>query len=73
MGETLLTVNEAAARLAIGRTTLYELIANHELHTVKIGRARRIPESAVDEWIARHIRDQKREGSSDAMPSQLAL
>lgn len=57
MGEILLTVNEAAARLAIGRTMLYELIARRELRTVKIGRARRIPESAVDEWIARRLRD----------------
>lgn len=57
VGEILLTVNEAAARLAIGRTMLYELIARRELRTVKIGRARRVPESALDEWIARQLRD----------------
>lgn len=59
MRETLLTVNEAAARLAIGRTTLYELIATHELRTIKIGRARRVPESAVDDWIARQLADEE--------------
>jgi excisionase family DNA binding protein len=59
--ETLLTVNEAAARLAVGRTTLYELIASHELRTIKIGRARRVPESAVEEWIVRRLRDQAAE------------
>jgi excisionase family DNA binding protein len=58
VGEMLLTVNEAAARLAIGRTMLYELIARRELRTVKIGRARRIPESAVEDWIARQLQDQ---------------
>ena len=58
VGEILLTVNEAAARLAIGRTSLYELISRRELRTVKIGRARRVPESAVDELISRQLRDQ---------------
>ncbi|HZU12203.1 MAG TPA: helix-turn-helix domain-containing protein [Chloroflexota bacterium] len=57
MGDVLLTVNEAAARLAIGRTMLYQLIARQELRTVKIGRARRIPESALDDWIARQAHD----------------
>lgn len=61
MTESLLTVNEAAARLAVGRTTLYELISNHELRTVKIGRSRRVPESAVEEWIVRRLRDQATE------------
>lgn len=69
MGEILLTVNEAAARLAIGRTTLYELIATRELRTVKIGRARRIPESAVDEWITRRLRDQMGETERKDLPS----
>ena len=73
MGDTLLTVNEVAARLAIGRTTLYQLITSQELRTVKIGRARRIPESAVNEWIARHIRDQEPEGKPEGEVSQLAL
>lgn len=67
MGEILLTVNEAASRLAIGRTTLYELIANQELCSVKIGRARRIPESSVDEWIARRLQEQ---GSTSSLPAQ---
>lgn len=59
MSESLLTVNEAAARLSIGRTTLYALIATHELRTIKIGRARRVPESAVDDWIARQLTDEE--------------
>lgn len=61
MTETLLTVNEAAARLAVGRTTLYELIANREIRTIKIGRARRVPESALQEWIDCQLRSQARE------------
>jgi excisionase family DNA binding protein len=55
VAETLLTVKDVATRLAIGRTTVYELIANGGLRTIKIGRCRRIPESALDEWIARQV------------------
>lgn len=57
MTETLLTIKDVAARLAIGRTTVYELIAKQELKTIKIGRARRVPESVLDQWIARQLRD----------------
>jgi len=63
--EILLTVNEAAARLAIGRTTLYELIASHELRTIKIGRARRVPESALQAWIECQLRSQARDLEPD--------
>lgn len=67
MGEILLTVNEAAARLAIGRTSLYELISRRELRTVKIGRARRVPVSAVDELISRQLRAQVADTETDAL------
>jgi len=55
MPETFLTVKEVARRLAVGRTTVYELIARQELMAIKIGRARRIPESALERWIAQQL------------------
>lgn len=58
MPETYLTVKEVARRLAVGRTTIYELIAKRELVAIKIGRARRIPESALERWLAQQIHDQ---------------
>lgn len=61
MGETLLTVKQVAARLAIGRTTVYELIGRQEIRTIKIGRARRVPESAIDQWIARQLNSEETE------------
>jgi excisionase family DNA binding protein len=61
MSDTLLTVKETAARLALGRSTVYELIARRELKTIKIGRARRVPESAVEEWIAQQVQVQEGE------------
>ncbi len=49
----LLTVAEAAVVLAIGRTTLYELIATGQLATVHIGRAVRIPRAELEAFVAR--------------------
>jgi excisionase family DNA binding protein len=65
MSDTLLTVKEAASRLALGRTTVYELIAKRELKSIKIGRARRVPESAVEQWIAQQVHEQ----AEEAMPA----
>jgi excisionase family DNA binding protein len=49
----LLTVEEAARRLGIGRTTCYALIRSGELESVPVGRLRRIPAEAVPEYVAR--------------------
>jgi excisionase family DNA binding protein len=70
MAETLLTVKDVAKRLAVGRTTVYELISRGGLKTIKIGRARRIPESALDEWIGHHLDQDTRETESgmDGLP-----
>lgn len=54
----LLTVTEAAEILKLGRTLVYELVLRGELKSIKIGRARRIPVSALDEFIAQQVRDQ---------------
>lgn len=58
MTETFLTVKEVARRLAVGRTTVYELIAKRELAVIRIGRATRIPESALERWIAQQLDEQ---------------
>ncbi|MGI8828006.1 MAG: helix-turn-helix transcriptional regulator [Chloroflexota bacterium] len=58
MSDTLLTVKDVAIRLAIGRTAVYELIGRGDPRTIKIGRARRIPESVLDEWITEQLRAQ---------------
>jgi excisionase family DNA binding protein len=55
MTEVLLTVSEAAKRLSLGRTMLYELIAKGELPSIKIGRARRIPASALEQWVVTQV------------------
>jgi len=45
----LITVEEAAARIRVGRSTLYELIRDGHIETVTVGRSRRVvPESLAD-------------------------
>jgi excisionase family DNA binding protein len=51
----LVTIPDAARLLAVGRSTLYELIAGGELQTVHIGRAVRIPVGELREFVARRV------------------
>ena len=51
----LLTVEEAARRLSIGRTLAYALIAAGELASVPVGRLRRVPTEALGEYVT-HLR-----------------
>ncbi|OLT22938.1 excisionase [Pseudonocardia sp. CNS-139] len=48
----LLTVEEAAERLGIGKTKTYELVRSGSLRSVQIGRLRRIHVDAVAEYAA---------------------
>ncbi|MGI8309430.1 helix-turn-helix domain-containing protein [Saccharopolyspora hattusasensis] len=54
----LLTVEQAAERLGLGRTTVYQLIANGDLGSVRIGRLRRIPADAIDAYV-KHLMQQQ--------------
>lgn len=49
----LLTVEEAAERLGIGRTLAWQLVRQGELPVVRLGRCVRVPQRALVEWIAR--------------------
>ncbi|MDF2257333.1 helix-turn-helix domain-containing protein [Streptantibioticus ferralitis] len=46
-----LTVEEAARRLGVGRTTMYALVASGEVESVQIGRLRRVPVRALDSYV----------------------
>jgi len=48
--EILLTVREAARRLGIGRSLLYRLMLQGQVLSVKIGRPRRVPVWALEEF-----------------------
>ncbi len=51
-GLTLITIPAAAKRLGLSRSKLYELIADGELPTVHIGRARRIALNDLRVFVA---------------------
>jgi excisionase family DNA binding protein len=51
--ELVLTVEEAADRLRIGRTLMYALIAAGEVESVRIGRLRRVPADALAVYVTR--------------------
>ncbi len=49
----VLTVEEAAERLGVGRTLLYALVRSGDIESIAIGRLRRIPLDALDEFVGR--------------------
>lgn len=49
----LLTVAEAAARLGIGRTFMYQLLSGGEVTSVHVGRLHKVPVSALKEYVER--------------------
>ena len=55
---TLLTVEEAAKRLNIGRTKTYSLVRSGHIGSVQIGRLRRIPAEEVEAYAARLVSEQ---------------
>ncbi|MCT1619303.1 helix-turn-helix domain-containing protein [Janibacter hoylei] len=48
----LMTVAETAEVLNVGKSAVYDLIRMKRLPSVKIGRLRRIPVTAVEEYVA---------------------
>lgn len=54
----LLTVEEAAERLTIGRTSMFALIKSGAVASVRVGRLRRIPVAALDAYAARLLAEQ---------------
>jgi excisionase family DNA binding protein len=58
----LQTVEEAAADLNVGRSTIYELIRSGHIEIVKIGRCTRIPREAVLRYVDQ-LRNQSRVGA----------
>ena len=52
-GKILLTVDEAAQRLGIGRSHAYIFVMRGEIPSIKLGRSRRVPATAVDEFVER--------------------
>ena len=62
----LLSLDEAAQRLGVSRSTTKTLLGAGRLKSVKLLKRRLIPESAIDDLIARLESEQKADAESIA-------
>ena len=56
----LLTVEDAARVLSIGRSRLYMLLRSGEIESVSLGRSRRIPAAAIQTYVDALREEQRR-------------
>jgi excisionase family DNA binding protein len=63
-------VEEAAAMCRLSRALMYQKIASGEIASIKIGNARRIPHSALLEFIDRMMVEQLGEGQPYPVTAQ---
>lgn len=68
----LLRVEEAAERLGIARTSMFQLIATRQVDSVTVGRLRRIPVAALEEYVERLLEAQ-REDQGEARHSDASI
>jgi excisionase family DNA binding protein len=64
----LLRVDEAADRLGLARSTVYQLLADGTLPVVHIGRAVRVPVAGLDAWVAAQTVDGRVDGHDRSRP-----
>lgn len=57
MSADLLTVDDVMARLQVGKHTVYDLIRSRRLHSVRIGRCRRIPAASLAAYLDSLIKE----------------
>jgi excisionase family DNA binding protein len=61
----LLSVEEAAAQLRIGRSRMFELIRCGDVLSVKVGGSRRVPYDSVKAYVDRLVSEQASGSGSD--------
>lgn len=65
MQTELLTVPQAAERLNLAVSTVWKLVGDGTLRSLRVGRARRVPEAALDEFVATQLAvEEQRQGVS---------
>jgi excisionase family DNA binding protein len=55
--QLLLNIPQVAARLGLGRTKVYELIATEGLPVVRFGRAVRVSAISLQRWVEQREKD----------------
>ena len=51
----LLSVDKAATLMSLGRSTVYDLVMRQQIASIKVGRMRRIPVSALREYVQKRL------------------
>jgi excisionase family DNA binding protein len=51
--ENLMTIEEAAAYLRVGKKTIYRLLKRGKIPATKVGRQWRFNKSSIDEWLSK--------------------
>ena len=55
MNTSLLSIKDTEDALSLGHTKVCELIADGDIKSIKIGRRRLIPRTAIEEFITRKL------------------
>ncbi len=63
MNKILLSVDEMAELLSIGRSKAYALVQDGTLPSLRIGRSVRIPLSALEDWVEQQYQSESSEQS----------
>lgn len=53
----MLTPNDVKERLFVGKSKVYEILRSRKLRSIRIGRQYRVSESALQNYIAEHERE----------------
>ena len=53
--KVLLSLDEAADAMSVGKTMIADLVRRNELRSIKVGRTRRIPLSSIHEFVNRQL------------------
>ncbi len=54
-GFMALSVEEAAEALGLGRTKIFELVSGGQLRSIKVGRRRLVPVSALEQFVSQRL------------------
>jgi len=65
--EDLLTIEQTAEYLQVSVSTVRRMVRDGRLRSVSLGRLRRVPESALQEFIAQGGGEGPRDGAGDAI------
>ena len=65
MDAILVSVEEAAHRLSMSRSKVYDLVLSGQIESIKVGRSRRVLVAGIDDFINRLLAEQTVDDKND--------